>query len=358
MSEEGIGAEPHGSIVALQLGSLFPGTGAEGDAARSWPRVAVELQKLSTQAALVEFSASMKSLPRGTGHALIGRITSTGEQLAIAWTALADARRWLAPDVDPSSAPMAGRALAETAGYFMISAGHGLANATLRTLMLNPAAREKAGVVADALADPFTQDRRAWISLESGSLGSLRKWAQVAGGGHALILAELLSHLVSNRAWKALVETRHRDFHQWRPQSIPGGVNPGNPWRDNGAGSHMLTRGTRATLKPIAAEEAISVADHALIAIIRAAEEWLDEWPYALRDIGIPMHRLDEERRERNEHADLTRLAGAPGGTCVFDPATGISVSKIKGQVLLSPRGPGFTNIGGAPKLTMLIHFG
>ncbi|GIT82200.1 hypothetical protein LLS1_38690 [Leifsonia sp. LS1] len=295
MSEEAIDGEPQGPIVALQLGSLFPGAGVERDGARSWPRVAVELQKLSTQAAFVEFNASMKKLPRGTGHALVGRITSTGEQLAIAGTALADARRWLAPDVDPSSAPMAGRALAETAGYFMISAGHGLANATLRTLMLNPAAREKAGVAADTLADPFTQDRRAWISLESGSLRSLRTWARVAGGGHALILAEILSDLVSDLAWKALVETRHRDFHQWRPQSVPGGVNPGNPWQDNGAGSYMLTVGTRATLKPIPAEDAISVADHALMAITRTAEQWLNEWPYALRDIGAPMHKLDEE---------------------------------------------------------------
>ncbi|MEN2741671.1 hypothetical protein ABCS02_28125 [Microbacterium sp. X-17] len=296
-TEEDPSPDERGRVYAMHLQSLVPGSSTAFAESTRTLDIATQLQGVGWQAPLAEFQATMKGVPRGLGHALLSRIAATGEQLSLAWTALSDARRWLQPGVDASTAAMGGRALAETAGYFMIAAGHGLANATLRVLLLNENAREAAGGISGIIVgDPFTTETRGWISLERDAARKLRRYARAAGGDDALRLAEAVGELAKDPAWRELIDTRRRDFHQLRPQSVSGGVNPHNPWKPNGKeGSVVLRVTTRPTMEPIPAADAIAIADAALEAITTAAETWLEVWPYAQADVGVPMHKLDRD---------------------------------------------------------------
>lgn len=160
---------------------------------------------------------------------ILGRVGSAGEQLAIALATNRDARRWTAPDAsgwNAQFATMAVRAQAEMTAMWTLSAAHGLANAFVRMLLLNP---DAAKVVNDArpMANgfpPFSEDQAAWVSFERTILKVARKAAVASGSPAAVIAATELSALLGDQRWTALLDLRNVGFHRWRPQTVDGGT--------------------------------------------------------------------------------------------------------------------------------------
>jgi hypothetical protein len=126
-------------VVSLVLPTLFSGV-AWGPWSEPYPatvQTALEWQNIGVHATWSEMHGATHGLPKGRLSELIGRIAATGEQLGLAWTCEQDMRRWLDSSAQkPTTWSVAARALAEITGYYAISAGHGLANVTLRTLLV------------------------------------------------------------------------------------------------------------------------------------------------------------------------------------------------------------------------------
>jgi hypothetical protein len=125
-------------------------------------------------------------LPKGRLSELIGRIAATGEQLGLAWTCEQDMRSWLEPSAPKEERfAVSSRALAEITGYYAISAGHGIANVTLRTLLVHSGAaaiinQDKDLKRAKGFA-PFSTIPAAWVPLNEKLATLLQTAAATAG---------------------------------------------------------------------------------------------------------------------------------------------------------------------------------
>ncbi|WP_147261956.1 hypothetical protein [Blastococcus sp. TF02A-26] len=297
MTESPKGEEPE--VVSLVLATLFSGVQPD-----PWPdphplavRTALEWQQVGTHAVFAELHGTTHGLPRGRLAELIGRIASTGEQLGLSWTCEQDMRRWLAPDAqERDSWAVPARALAEITGYYAISAGHGVANVTLRSLLVQPEAAAVINQDKDLKRakgfDPFSTVPAAWVPLNEKVATVLLNAA--AGRGAAQEMAELVVALTRDARWVALTNRRHVDFHRWRPQSVSGGVATSNPWESTDTGSYSLTMYGRSQHEPPNTSELIAEASDGLEALAECMERWLDVWPSAIRDLGVPLFK-DEE---------------------------------------------------------------
>jgi hypothetical protein len=140
MSDEKLPAgDDTARVTAVVLRTLFPGV-SPGPMVKPYPlavATAIEWQNAGASATFSELYGTLAGAPQGRTSELVGRIASAGEQLGLAWTAEQDARRWLEPGQRRGGWDVAARSLAEVTGYYAMSAGHGLANVTVRTLLLH-----------------------------------------------------------------------------------------------------------------------------------------------------------------------------------------------------------------------------
>jgi hypothetical protein len=285
-----------GEVAALVLRTLSSGVDPG-----PWPQplpptveTALEWQNAGAHATWSEMHGATHRLAKGRLSELIGRIAATGEQLGLAWTCEQDMRLWLHPNAPKGDRwSVSARALAEITGYYAISAGHGLANVTLRTLLVHPAATAVINQDKDLKRakgfEPFSTIPAAWVPLNKTVATLVRTAAAVAGQPTADRMADRVVALTKDPRWVALTSRRHVDFHRWRPQSVAGGVATFNPWEQATDGSHKLTMYATSQHQPPDTKQLVQEASDGLKTLAEAMSDWMATWPDALRDLGVPL---------------------------------------------------------------------
>ncbi|MBT1674654.1 hypothetical protein [Curtobacterium aurantiacum] len=248
-------------------------------------------QQMGSKAKIAEAHGVINALPDGRVLEVIGHVAAVGEQLGLALTCSHDAHRWLAEDASAVGRPLGARALAEMTGYYILSASHALANITLRALLIGQPTRALVDAAFPGAKGfpPFSDDRDSWKSLSPAVVTKLSAVAQQVAVPSAVNLVTVLSTLAGDGRWKALDARRSVDFHRWRPQSITGGVTAKNPWTEHPDGTRSMS--IRASSDYIPPEPGVLVveADAALDALHDAMTTWLDQFPAATRDLGVPL---------------------------------------------------------------------
>lgn len=287
-----------GTLVGIVLPTLFASTvtPAEGtDEALS--KTSLEWQKMGRWADMAEMHGALKGVDKGRFTELIGRIASAGEQLGLAHTASRDARGWLLESDPQPKHGVGARALAEVTGYYSISAAHGMANVSIRTLLLNA---DTAATVNNAYPKakgftPFANNRDAWQPLNSNVITNLEAAADATGEDSVSSLIDTLRNLIEDPRWKALAGRRDIDFHRWRPQSIEGGVNQGSPWETLPDGTMQMSVYANSTYSVPDPRPLVQEAIDGLTALGDTMGRWLELWPEALRSLGVPLFKADTD---------------------------------------------------------------
>jgi hypothetical protein len=291
---DGTDQEPP-ELAAMVLRTLFSGvkSGPSGSDQGPIEAVAMDWQTMGTKATFIEMHTITHGAAQGRGFELIGRVAAAGEQLGLAGTALLEAQRWLEAERKAErGADMAMRALAEMSGYYALSAGQGLINVTLRSLLLSPACAAELNHVKRyrraAGFPPFSASPAAWLFFNQDEVDTLGAAAAAANDPSVGQWFDLLPRLIADHRWDALTARRHEDFHRWRPQSISGGVEPKNPWATEPGGASSLHFGVRGQYKPLDPASLITEAEAGLQALNATMEAWMAAWPKALKGLGCP----------------------------------------------------------------------
>jgi hypothetical protein len=180
----------------------------------------------------------------GRPHELAGLIASGGEQLALAMAAIVEAKLWsnyrstnaLEPETIEkrsiiASQEMRQRAMADLASHYLLSAGHSVANVTVRALAfdskLHPALIDTMG----SWFPPESNDQKDWLSLGVDSIRKIRRVARKSEPRSLQHIAEPATRLLTSMHWQKLDQLRGHHYHRWRPQSAGlAGVSSRNPW--------------------------------------------------------------------------------------------------------------------------------
>ncbi len=295
--------EPSGredvEITAELLSSLSSGVDPE-----PWPKtlplaaqVAMDWQNLGPRSTFAEVHGRAAGLPQGRLAEIIGRIAAAGEQLGLAWTHEQDMLRWNHPDARNRQArTLAARSLAEIVGYYAISAGHGLTNITLRTLLIHEdAATVINGKYQGAKGfEPYADTRDAWRPLNERGAELLQQAAGVTAQPATIRLADLVADLTQDPRWVTMAGRRDVDFHRWRPRSVTGGVATSNPWEVTEGGAFQLRAYVTSQHRPPNTDLLMQEASAGLAAVSEAMRDWLTTWPAALRSLGVPVFTQDQ----------------------------------------------------------------
>ena len=256
-------------------------------------RTALEWQKLAPHAVWAEVHGTAADVSHDRLNELIGRAAAAGEQLALAWSFLREADFWRnAPDdTDVAQSAMAVRAFTEVSRYFAVVTAHGVANCTVRTLMLEPTARallEQKYPNAGSFA-PFDRSPQAWLSCNADVASKLTEAADASGKGALQDLAASLGACVTDLRWMQLMDARHVDFHRWRAQSLEGGVPVQSAWTQPSPDSWQLTMYGSNPFPPPDPEESHAHSLAGLDCLSEMMDRWLTCWPAALEDAGVPV---------------------------------------------------------------------
>jgi hypothetical protein len=246
---------------------------------------------MGVHATFSELHTIQAGLPQGRAAELMGRTASAGEQLGLAWTAQQDAERWISKVAASDHQVVAARSLAEIAGYYAISAGHGLCNVTVRSLTMNSATE---AVLASEFRNangfrPFDANPQAWLPLNEKVARKMATAAAAISKPALTGLVDLVLKLTQHPDWQALMNRRAVDFHRLRPQSVDGGVMTSNPWKNDASGGASLSMYSKSQHKAPVAADLVAESSDAIEVLAHTMTEWLDAWPDALRDLGVPL---------------------------------------------------------------------
>lgn len=279
-------------LIAVVLPTLFCGLPEKaGDSFTQVAEVARAWQVLGSHSVWAEVHGTSSGVLEGRPTELLGRAAAAGEQLALAATLIRDGRHWLTLTDPGIGQPVAIRALAEMAGYYTLSAAHGLVNTTLRALLLAPASAEvvcSAWPKADGFP-PFSEKRDAWVSMTASSVEKLKRAASAHGGPQVASLVHAVGILADDPRWHALEERRNVDYHRWRPQSISGGVAKRSPWDHSVPGQRTLSFPPGERYEPTSPALLLDEAEQGTLALSESMDHWSDVIAGALVELGLPV---------------------------------------------------------------------
>jgi len=287
-------ANPKSVPVSAVIPTFFPKGGqgfdaagiAQADISQAW-------QNLGIYVVPYEIRGITAGLPHGYMTEVIGRSAAAGEQLGLAFAAVRDAEVWQRTVPEPrqeNRRAVAGRALAEAAGLWSISAGHAVTNVVARVVRAHQDSRYlDAALGWTQPPEPFGTDPKLNLnlSLNRDTVKALRRAAKETGVPSLADLVEPLRDLIVSDAWKALEQRRHVGYHRWRPQTVAGGVSTTNPWVDQGDGSVSMTVSIGATHEPPPLETVVTEAREGYDALSSAMAEILATLPDALAGVGV-----------------------------------------------------------------------
>jgi hypothetical protein len=285
-------------IVAVGLSTLFPDAEVMEPTPAEGLRMAVaqDWQAEGAHAQFAEIPGMTTGQPPGRMTELFARIASSGEQLMLAGTCLRDARRWDSKPEPDLARGVASRGLAEMANYFALSAAHGIANVSLRLLLLDAGARAElerrfprgGGFV------PFTEEPQAWVAFKVQTATALETTAAPL----PQVVRDLISQVVQlaqDDRWAVLMNRRAIDFHRLRPQSVQGGVALGNPWTPSSHGQRSMEIGEFSGHQPPDAATLVAESNNAVDALTHSAEQWMRLFPDAINALlGTPFLSRDD----------------------------------------------------------------
>ena len=284
--------EDDASVVAAVLLTLFSGTvnpvtpndTAIIEAAKQW-------QMMGTRAGTAEIRGMLNGIPEGRLTEIFGRIASAGEQLGLAMTCSRDANGWLVSSGKEQSRAIAAKALAEMTGYYALSAGLGLANITLRTLLLHPSAARVINAKYKKAKGfpPFTDKREAWLPLDSDLVVTLQQAAEEVNQQNVTSLINIVAELKGDIGWTTLVSRRDIDYHKWRPQNVSRAVQQQSPWEPSEDGGRVMHVRSRPAAMLPDYRGAVMEADQGLGALSSAMDNWLRFFPTSIREVGVPI---------------------------------------------------------------------
>jgi hypothetical protein len=258
----GTGAIPEGhilsAVVPSRLAARTPPETVRKLSSEAWwmttQKVACDWQGMSAWADFWEVAAPR--IQYGRSHDLVGCIADGGERLALALAGVTEAELWrvyrqdIPPEVRQLDAmkrrlvdaanEMAHRAMAELASYYLLAAGHAVANVTARTLALDSQLHAKLLDLLGSWYPVNSSEREDWLSLNKETVRRLRRAARQATIPAARDLAEPSTALLMSQAWQDLDQLRGAHYHRRRPQSAGiAGVPLNSPWRFAHGMAHM-----------------------------------------------------------------------------------------------------------------------
>ncbi|WP_350350646.1 hypothetical protein ABS642_14395 [Microbacterium sp. A8/3-1] len=280
-----------GTQVAAVLSTLFSTqkiSAKETD--RHIAKVAHAWQVVGSDAQIAELHATLNGVQEGRAVEIFGRAASAGEQLGLALTLRLDARRWMEKAND-REIHLPVRALAEMQGYYTLASAAGLANVILRMGLLNDDIRTRieARWTNNKGFHPFSADRNDWIQFSEKAFTTVRESIDAANVPELQASADALLRLRKDARWNDLDARRAEDYHQWRPQSVAGGVPAESFWR-------ALADGTRTATFPPAdyvlpdLSEVCAESDAALELLADTANEVLGRFPAAMREVKLDIY--------------------------------------------------------------------
>lgn len=285
-----------GTQVSAILSTLFTAQKiALTDADKRIVTIANDWQVVGTSAHVAELHATLNGIQEGRAIEIFGRAASAGEQLGLALTLRLDARRWMAKPND-TEIHLPVRALTEMQGYYTLSAGAGLANVILRIGLLNADIR---GRIEERWKNnegfhPFSSERNDWIQFSEKAFTTVRQALDAADAPELQASAEALLQLRKDPRWEDLDRRRALDYHQWRPQSVAGGVAAESLWSVLADGGRTATFPPRDNALPDL-KEVCAESDAALELLAGTAADVLDRFPAALREVGIGIYVRNED---------------------------------------------------------------
>lgn len=286
-------------VVAVALGSLFPGDGGKpvGDADRKQFKVSSDWQLLAAHAQFAEPRGVLAGMPHGYMAEMLGRAAAAGEQLGLALTAVRDAEVW--QDITPepkeeNRRTLAGRALAEASGLWSISTGHAAVNVVARVVR----AHHDTTYLDKALRwngppKPFVESRDSNLSLNAETVKALARAARESAELPLTALVAPLRALVADPDWGALTARRDVGYHRWRPQSIEGGALTTNPWVDTGEHTMSLSVGITTGHVPPTLESLVQESRAGFDALSAAMREVFDALPAAMISANIGIWKVE-----------------------------------------------------------------
>jgi len=284
-------------VAAAVISTLAPDGGGKPFAEADQPlfEVARAWQMRGAQHQWGEAHGAVGGMPLGYISDLLARAAAGGEQLALAFAALKDAEQWRDTSVEPKSASrrsLAGRALAEVAGLWSLSAGHAAVNVVARVVCIPERALEMGKMRWSGLPTPFDMNPRVNLSLSRDTTKYIRAAARKTGDAALKDLVAPLTQLVSHPDWKKLVDRRHTASHRLRPQSIAGGVPHQNPWvTDEATGGMAMSFLASSDYVPPDLEDVVMEAGAGYQVLSLAMRDVNDQLPAALKAVGVPLWR-------------------------------------------------------------------
>lgn len=246
---------------------------------------------MGTLATTAEIHGVLNGVPADRLTEIIGRSAAAGEQLGLSLTSSRDANSWLDHSERRASQATAAKALAEITGYYAMSAGHGLANITLRMLLLD----SKAASIINAAYrkangfQPFADNKEAWRPLSSNLVKVLQRAAHKVDQPAVTSLTEVVAELSTDTRWRALVSRRDIDYHRWRQQSVSRAVPKGSSWQSREDGARVIGVKSNPVVDLPDYKGAVTEVDQALDALSCAMDNWLTLLPDATHQLGVPI---------------------------------------------------------------------
>lgn len=224
-------------------------------------KIGLDWAALSARARVDEMSAHFAGIEQERFYRIRRYQAMTGEKLVMACTTGIEAQLWTqqreARDHNTEH-EMAHRAVTELQAYFLMAAGHDLANITGRVLALDPALRvhllERLGTGFPVGGTGYND----YLSLNTGCAQAMRKVAKTSSYATLKLMPEAISRLVVDSQWTAMTDGRHGDFHRERTTSHGTVVLPERAWESAEGGSTLYIGGpeTSAAAENLALERA------------------------------------------------------------------------------------------------------
>jgi hypothetical protein len=231
------------------------------------------------------------------GYELVGRMASTGEQLALGLAAESEVETWRLVRQESefdAEHEMCMRAMAEAQCLFVIGTGHALANVALRALALD--SKLRAALIkrfSTKNSSPtfavFSEQRADSVPMDRTTCKRLRSVARASGDPEVVKLIEPVVEVRRGAAWQKLVDRRGGDFHRWRPQTYGiESVPRTSPWTHEGD-TRILRFGRLSDEAARGrAEDTASLATSAMLELARAMELFKAQLYLASRRLGGP----------------------------------------------------------------------
>jgi len=295
-ADQGLAAIVPGRLAATREADDLPDSVVDPDHKRV-VKEALEWQQSGGQAWFWEMGATHRGADQDRAYVLAGQMASAGEQIGLAYAAGNEVAIWrdFRTNNDPDVAhelPM--RGMAEAQCLFVMSTGHAFANVGLKALALDPGLKSElagnfGGSSRSPSFDPFSTDRRDWVSMNRVTCKALKAVAQSSAELDVVELIEPVVEFGFGAAWRELDERRGEDFHRWRPQSHGvDGVLQKTPWSSDGKTRTLKMGNPTYDEAQGLADDVAHIGQAAMLALARAMERFRQQWAQTSVLLGGP----------------------------------------------------------------------